>query len=119
MTRRTLRSFRHAGRGLRWALASQPNLRIHLLVAVAVLVAGVLFRFTAIELVALVLCITIVIAAELVNTALEVLIDHAWPERHPTIGRAKDVAAAAVLLCAIGTALVGVLLFGRHLLHLT
>jgi diacylglycerol kinase (ATP) len=47
-----------------------------------------------------------------------VLIDHAWPERHPIIGRAKDVTAAAVLFAAIGAALAGVLLFGRHLFHL-
>ncbi|HYM49442.1 MAG TPA: diacylglycerol kinase family protein [Candidatus Limnocylindrales bacterium] len=115
--RRTLYSFRHAGRGLRWAVATQANLRFHLAVTVVVLVAAVLFRFTALEFVGLVLCFAIVIAAELFNTALEVLIDYAWPQQHPMIGRAKDVAAAAVLLTAIGTALVGVLLFGRHLLH--
>ena len=118
MTRRTLASFRHAGRGLRWALTSQPNLRVHLVAALLVLVAGVLAGFTAVELAVLVLCVAIVIAAELFNTALEVLIDHAWPERHPVIGRAKDVAAAAVLVSAIGAVVIGVVLFGRHLLHL-
>ncbi len=117
--RRTIRGFGHAGRGLAWALASQANLRIHLLAAGAVLVAAVLFRFTALEFVGLVLCIALVIAAELFNTALEVLIDHAWPEQHPLIGRAKDVAAAAVLMSAAGTALVGILLFARHIFHLS
>jgi diacylglycerol kinase len=116
--RRTLYSFRHAGRGLRWALSSQANLRVHLVIAAVVLVAAAFFRFTALEFVALLLCFAIVIAAELFNTSLEVLIDHAWPERHPMIGRAKDVAAAAVLLTAIGTALVGLVLFTRHLFHL-
>ncbi len=114
---RTIYSFRHAGRGLAWALSSQANLRVHLGVAALVLVAALLFRFTALEFVGLVLCFAIVIAAELFNTALEVLIDYAWPERHPMIGRAKDVSAAAVLLAAIGTALVGILLFARHILH--
>jgi diacylglycerol kinase (ATP) len=112
--RRTLYSFRHAGRGLAWAFSSQANLRVHLVAAVAVLVAAVLLRFSAIELVAIILCFAIVIAAELFNTTLEVLIDYAWPEHHPMIGRAKDLAAAAVLVAAVGAAAVGVLLFARH-----
>lgn len=117
--RRTLYSFRHAGRGLGWAVSSQANLRFHLAAAATVLLAALLFHFTAIEFVGLVLCFAVVIAAELFNTALEVLIDYAWPERHPMIGRAKDVAAAAVLMAAIGTALVGILLFARHILHIS
>ena len=117
--RRTIYSFRHAARGFRWALSSQANLRVHFLVAAIVLVAALLFRFSALEFVGLLLCFAIVIAAELFNTALEVLIDYAWPERHPMIGRAKDVAAAAVLLAAIGTALVGILLFARHVFHIS
>jgi diacylglycerol kinase (ATP) len=55
----------------------------------------------------------------LFNTTLEVLIDYAWPEHHPMIGRAKDVAAAAVLVAAGAAALVGGLLFARHIFHLT
>jgi diacylglycerol kinase (ATP) len=82
-----------------------------------VLVAALIFRFSAIEFALLFVCISIVVAAELVNTALEVLIDYAWPERAPMVGRAKDLAAAAVLLAAIGTGVVGILLFGRHLVH--
>jgi diacylglycerol kinase (ATP) len=114
---RTIYSFRHAARGLAWALSTQANLRVHLLAGVVVLVAALVFRFTAIEFALLFVCIAIVFAAELVNTALEVLIDHVWPERNPVVGRAKDVAAAAVLLAAIGTAVVGILLFGGHILH--
>jgi len=117
--RRTVYSFRHAGRGFIWALSSQANLRVHLAAAAIVLVAAVLLRFSTIEFVGLTLCFAIVIAAELFNTALEVLIDYAWPEHHPMIGRAKDVAAAAVLVAAVGAAIVGVLLFARHIFHLS
>lgn len=113
--RRTLYSFRHAGRGFAWAFSSQANLRVHFAAALVVLLAAVLLRFSAIEVVGLLLCFAIVIAAELFNTTLEVLIDYAWPEHHPMIGRAKDVAAAAVLVAAIGTAIVGILLFARHI----
>jgi diacylglycerol kinase (ATP) len=115
--RRTLYSFRHAGRGFSWAISSQANLRVHLAAAAVVLIAAVLLRFSSIEFVALVLCFALVVAAELFNTTLEVLIDYAWPEHHPMIGRAKDVAAAAVLVAAIGTAVVGAILIARHLFH--
>jgi len=101
--RRTLYSFRHAG-------------RVHLVAAAVVLIAALVLRFSVIEFVGLVLCFTVVVAAELFNTTLEVLIDYAWPEHHPMIGRAKDVAAAAVLVAAAGAAIVGVLLFARHIL---
>lgn len=115
--RRTLSSFRHAGRGFAWALSSQANLRFHFMAAAVVLIAAVFFKFTALEFVGLLLCFAIVIALELVNTSLEVLIDYAWPERHAMIGRAKDVAAAAVMLAAAATAVVGILLFARHIFH--
>lgn len=115
--RRTVYSFRHAGRGLRWAVSSQANLRVHLAAATVVLILAVLLRFSSMEFVALVLCFALVIAAELFNTTLEVLIDYAWPEHHPMIGRAKDVAAAAVLVAAVGAACVGAILFARHLFH--
>ena len=115
--RRTLYSFRHAGRGFRWAISSQANLWVHLAAAAVVLILAVLFRFSSMEFVALILCFALVISAELFNTTLEVLIDYAWPEHHPMIGRAKDVAAAAVLVAALGTAGVGAILFARHLFH--
>ena len=114
--RRTLYSFRHAGRGFAWALSSQANLRVHFVAAAVVLIAALVLRFSVIEFVGLVLCFTVVVAAELFNTTLEVLIDYAWPEHHPMIGRAKDVAAAAVLVAAAGAAIVGILLFARHIL---
>jgi diacylglycerol kinase len=114
--RRTLYSFRHAGRGLGWALSSQANLRVHFVVAAVVLIAGLLLGFSAIEFVALLVAMALVITAELFNTTLEVLIDYAWPEHHPMIGRAKDVAAAAVLVAAVAAALLGLVLFGRHLI---
>src|SRR5207237_9961019 len=86
--RRTLSSFRHAGRGFRWALSSQANLRVHFVAAAVVLIAALLLRFSVIEFVGLVICFTVVVAAEQFNTTLKVLIDYAWPEHHPMIGLA-------------------------------
>jgi diacylglycerol kinase (ATP) len=91
---------------------------VHFIAAVVVLVGALLLRFSTLEFVGLVLCFAVVIAAELFNTTFEVLIDYAWPEHHPMIGRAKDVAAAAVLVAAGGATVVGITLFARHIFHL-
>ena len=82
---------------------------------VVVLLLAIVLRFTLLEFVFLTLSFATVIAAELFNTAFEVLIDHLHPEEHPLIGRAKDVSAAAVLVTALGTGLAGILLFAHHL----
>ena len=57
-------------------------------------------------------------AAEAANTALEFLADAVSPERHPLVGKAKDVAAGAVLIAAIGAAAIGILVIGPHVLRL-
>jgi diacylglycerol kinase (ATP) len=65
-----------------------------------------------------VLAIAIVWTAEALNTALEYLTDLASPDYHPLAGRAKDVAAGAVLISALGAAAIGLIVFGPHLLKL-
>lgn len=117
--RRRADSFRFAFHGLADLFRSQPNARIHLLVAVAVLAAGVYFGLSRLEWAAVALCIAFVLAAECVNTALEYLTDLVSPEYHPLAGKAKDAAAAAVLLAAVGAVVVGLLIFGPRLFELT
>jgi diacylglycerol kinase (ATP) len=65
-----------------------------------------------------VLCIGMVVAAELVNTAIESVVDLVSPERHPLAAQAKDVAAAAVLVCAVAAAIVGLIIFIPYLTRL-
>jgi len=113
---RTWRSFGHAGRGLQSALATQPNLRVHAAIAVVVLGAAWLLGFSALALALLAVTVGLVLAAELLNTALETFMDHAWPEKHERVRQAKDASAAAVLLAVLAAVLVGALLFGRRLL---
>src|SRR5204862_1976509 len=98
--RRTLYSFRHAGRGFAWALSSQANLRVHFVAAAVVLIAALVLRFSVIEFVALVLCFTVVVAAELFNTTMVVVVVYAWLGQIPIIGRATAVARAAVCVVA-------------------
>lgn len=106
-----INSFRYALKGLAALIAGQPNARIHLLAAAIVIAAGFYYDLARWEWVAVVLCIALVFALEAVNTALEHLTDLVSPDPHPLAGKAKDVAAAAVLIAAIGAAITGVLIF--------
>lgn len=110
-------SFGHALRGLR-VLLRQPNARIHAVAAVLVLVLGASLRISAGEWLAVVLATVLVMGAEALNTALELVVDLVSPEWHALARDAKDTAAAAVLLCSLGAAVVGVVVFGPKLLGL-
>lgn len=111
------RSFRYAGRGVVALLRSQHNAWIHAAASVAVVGLGFFVGLSRVEWCLVVLAMTAVWSAEAVNTAFEALCDVASPDLHPLVERAKDVAAGAVLLAAAGAAVVGVLVFGPHLLR--
>ena len=110
--RARLRSFRYAFQGLADLFRTQPNARIHLAAAALVVAVGAYTGLSRLEWLAIVLCIGLVIALEAVNTALEYLTDLVSPEHHPLAGKAKDAAAAAVLVAALGAAVVGAVIFG-------
>lgn len=105
-------SFVYAFRGLGMLLRREHNAWIHLTFAVAAIVAGAWWRIERWEWVALAFAIGAVLAAEALNTAVETLADAVKPERHPLVGRAKDLAAAGVLLAAGSAAAVGLIVFG-------
>ena len=109
-------SFRHAFRGLSLLFSSQRNARIHLAVSICVLTAGILARISKTDWALLVLAIGLVISAEALNTAIEILSDRITLESDPAIGRAKDVAAGAVLAAAACAIVLGLLVFVPHLL---
>ena len=116
--RRLIRRFGWAGRGVIVHFRTQENARIHLAATVVTVAAGFFFGISRGEWIAVVLAIGLVLAAEAFNTAIEAVVDLASPEQHPLAGRAKDVAAGAVLLAAVTAVVVGVLVFGPHLLGL-
>lgn len=109
------RSFVYAGRGVVHLLASQHNAWIHLGVAAAVIVAGLYCDLARWEWLWLILAIGLVLAAEAMNTAIEALADALCPEFNADVGRAKDVAAAAVLILSMTAALIGALVFLPYL----
>ncbi|MDZ4679082.1 MAG: diacylglycerol kinase family protein [Saprospiraceae bacterium] len=106
-----IRSFRYAFNGLAELVGNEPNMRIHLVAMCVVLFAGAWFAITPAEWVMIVLSIVIVIGGEAMNTAIEHLADVVSPGFHPLVKKAKDVAAAAVFLLALGAALVGTIIF--------
>jgi undecaprenol kinase len=115
---RLIRSFSHAFAGIDYGLKTQANLRIHFVAALAVIIAGLLLQITTIEWAIIVVTIMIVISAELFNTSIEAMVDRVGSESHPLSKVAKDTAAGAVLIGAIGSVIVGLLIFGPRLLAL-
>ncbi|MEQ9459765.1 MAG: diacylglycerol kinase family protein [Phycisphaeraceae bacterium] len=112
-------SFAHALRGLGSLIAGEPNARWHLAGLLLVIVLGVLCGITKGEWLAVLLASGLVLVAEAMNTAIEAMGDAISPEHHEMIGRAKDVAAAGVLLASIAALVVGVLVFGDDALRLS
>lgn len=110
-----LRSFVYAGRGIGTMIVSQHNAWIHAAATLAVVGLGLALGVTRLEWIALVIVIVSVWAAEAINTAFEFLCDVASPEFHPLVEAAKDVAAGAVLICAVGASITGVLVLGPPL----
>ena len=91
-------------------------MRIHVASVVAVHAAGLLFGLSGMEWSAIIIVQGMVLAAELLNTAVEHVVDLVSPQKHPLAKAAKDTAAAAVLLAAATAVAVGLIVFGPHLL---
>lgn len=106
-----LQSFGHALRGLRTLFLREPNARLHLAATVLVVVLGFAYDLSSGEWIIISLCIGMVFAMELLNSAIEVLADTVHPQRHSGIKRAKDLAAAGVLMSAIAALVAGLLIF--------
>jgi diacylglycerol kinase (ATP) len=113
--RARIASFRHAFAGVGVLLREQHNARIHLCAAMLVLVVAGWLQVDRYDWVLLLLTIALVWTAEALNSSLEYLADAAVPEHHELVGRAKDVAAAGVLVCALVAVAVGVLVFLPYL----
>lgn len=111
MIKRQIKSFRNAFSGIAQAWKTEGHLRFHFLATSLVIICGFLFDISLTEWLICICCISLVIAAELVNTAIESVVDLCSPEQHPLAGKAKDVAAGAVLVTAIGAAIIGTIIF--------
>ena len=112
-----IRSFKFAFNGIGIMLHSQQNAWIHAFATVVVIIFGINFNLTNFEWCWIILAAISVWTAEALNTAFEFLTDVASPDFHPLAAKAKDVAAGAVLITAIGAVLIGCLIFIPHLFN--
>jgi diacylglycerol kinase (ATP) len=110
-----LKALRYAWQGLAYMFRTQPNSWIQAVIWVAVTIVGLALGLSAGEWCAAVLAMALVWITEALNTAIEDVVDLASPERHPLAGRAKDVAAASVLVSAVAAGIVGLVIFAPKL----
>jgi diacylglycerol kinase (ATP) len=111
------RSFRYAFSGWWYVIRTQRNAWIHALVSIAVFIVGIWLRISALDWAVIVLAIAMVWTAEFVNTALEAVVDLASPQQHFLARVGKDVGAAAVLIAAVASFIIGLLILGPPLIQ--
>jgi diacylglycerol kinase len=106
-----LSSLKNAMNGLKAAFQGQRNLRIQATIALFTIALGIGLKITRMEWAIIFTCIGLVMGLELLNSAIEVLLDKIHPEKDPAIGKAKDIAAGAVLLASICSLIAGFWIF--------
>ena len=114
--KRLVDSFNFAIDGMISALRNEKHMKVHILAAIVIVILAILINASKVEILVISLSVCFVIITELINTAVEALVDLVSPERHPLAKLAKDVAAGAVLVAAINAVCVGYLLFYDKLL---
>ena len=113
-----INSFKYPMSGLRYAYKNEQNLAVDVGIALLVLIFGFIFKINKYEWAILVLTIGLVISCELMNTAIEAVVDLVTEEYHPLAKVAKDTAAAAVLIFALVAVVVGLIIFVPKILML-
>lgn len=110
-------TFRNSFKGIRLALKSERNIRVHFVVALLVIVSGYVLKFTTTEFCLLLIAIAMVIIAEMVNSAIEFSLDAIFHNRYSKlVGMAKDIAAGAVMIATFISIAIGILLFGSKII---
>ncbi|WP_313951381.1 diacylglycerol kinase [Accumulibacter sp.] len=103
------KKLRNAFAGIGFAWTEERNFRVHVALGLATLLAFAVLQPTAWWWALIVLCVALVLAAELLNSAVEALVDHLHPELHPLVGKVKDMLAGMVLVISVGAAVVAML----------
>lgn len=111
-----LQSFMFAIEGIRTAIRDERNMRIHLAFSVLVIGCALIFSLSAWEWVVVIMAIGGMLALELVNTAIERIVDLVTEEYHPLAKQAKDLAAGAVFIYAIVSVVIGIMIFLPHII---
>lgn len=110
-------TFKNARKGFRIVLKSEMNIRIHVVIALLVMIFAYLLDFSALEFCIALFAIALVIVSEMLNTAIEFTLDSIYHNRYSRmVGMAKDISAGAVMFASVIAVIIGVILFGKHLL---
>ncbi|GHV45139.1 diacylglycerol kinase [Bacteroidia bacterium] len=115
--KKEIRSFGYAFKGILSAFKSEMHIKIHTIIALPVIFSGFVLKISATEWTVCLLCIGLVVGMELLNTAVEKIIDLVSPEHNELAGKAKDIAAGAVLVCASVSVVIGIIIFAPKILH--
>lgn len=108
---RFLKSFLYAFNGLKTCLISEKNFQIQFSIAILVGIAGFYFQISSIEWILILICMSMVLSLEMINSAIEKSIDFVSADYHDTIKKIKDIAAGAVLLASIISLIIGCIIF--------
>jgi len=111
-------SFKHSFEGVSHAFFENRNMRIHVSVGAIVLMAGLIFNVSKFEMIIIAVMIILVIMMEMINTAIEEMVDLIVTEHHKQAKIAKDVASGMVLVAVIGSVIAGAFIFLPHVLKL-
>ncbi len=112
-------TFKNARKGVRIALKSEINIRVHLCIALVVITMGFLLHFSIERLCILILTIAFVIVSEMLNSAVEFSLDAVFHNKYSKlVGMAKDISAGAVMFASVTAVIIGVLLFGSAIMDL-
>ena len=111
MLKERIESFKYAFKGIFLLFKSEIHAKFHLIFAIIAISMAFYLRVSKTEWMLIIFSITSVLSAEAFNTALEEITNLVSPERHPIAGRVKDLAAGAVLISAIGAAIIGLIIF--------
>ena len=110
-SKNVISSFKYAFQGMFSALKTERNLKIHITIMILVIIAGIVLKISKIEWIICIILFGLVIGGEMLNSAIETVVDIAMPEINPKAKFAKDVAAGAVLIFAISSAIIGLIIF--------
>ena len=111
-------SFKYAFSGIFAVIKKERNIKIHLLAMILVSIFGFIFKLSTTEWLICLILFGVVLSAELFNTAIEVTVDLAMPEKNEKAKLAKDAAAGAVLILAIFAAIIGIIIFAPKIIAL-
>ena len=115
--KKLINSFKYAIEGIISSFKTERNMKIHVLAMIVVIALGLFFKLNKVEWCFIISAIASVISAELFNTAIETVVDMVSPERNPKAKLVKDIAAGAVLVVAIGAAIIGFIIFGPKVIN--